>query len=549
MKTLHLVLLVSLGFYSAAAWAQEVRKDARKNPAVVEKYREVVKRMRELSASNPNDPRGWLYQSGVHAHIPPASVTKQVFASIGLSVTDAQITEMKKYALEPPLHSVQNGTWDQCHRSNPDTVFLAWHRVYVMYFEQIARELLSDPTFALPYWAYNQGGEAASLPKEFRSPTYKPDANAAPILNPLHAPRETAVNEGAALVDDAMTLSGLGEFEFPEFQSSIEIDPHNFVHGVIGDRETTLLMALPNWAAQDPIFWLHHTNIDRIWAAWEKVHKTPEDLGGNEKYVFVKGDGSLVTHTGKELYKLAREITYTYDTLDDIPVPTNQPGGPHLTHANKAVDAASALPAADKNAASAKVTLADSASSDVATGVVLGPERKTLKLNVGPLVRSAIESTKVLAQDAVPLSAFATKPQIGLVLENITGKKLVNEPFVVQVKKEGQPAVTIGTFTFFTPIEGFAAEKTPVPGHPGHDAPGHSAKILKVKLDLNVALRELNITSTEQLEKLEVSIVPYSTLQNEKRGRPDKKAVIPAESVEVGTIRLETTVRRLPSEH
>jgi tyrosinase len=29
-------------------------------------------------------------------------------------------------------------------------------------------------------------------------------------------------------------------------------------------------MSDPDKAALDPIFWLHHANIDRLWAAWTK---------------------------------------------------------------------------------------------------------------------------------------------------------------------------------------------------------------------------------------------------------------------------------------
>lgn len=27
-----------------------------------------------------------------------------------------------------------------------------------------------------------------------------------------------------------------------------------------------------DFAAYDPLFWFHHTNLDRIWARWQKAH-------------------------------------------------------------------------------------------------------------------------------------------------------------------------------------------------------------------------------------------------------------------------------------
>ncbi len=31
-------------------------------------------------------------------------------------------------------------------------------------------------------------------------------------------------------------------------------------------------MSDPDWAAYDPIFWAHHTMVDRAWALWQIAH-------------------------------------------------------------------------------------------------------------------------------------------------------------------------------------------------------------------------------------------------------------------------------------
>jgi tyrosinase len=46
------------------------------------------------------------------------------------------------------------------------------------------------------------------------------------------------------------------------FEPSIESAPHNPVHDIIGNTMTTMQ------SPTDPIFWLHHANIDRLWSAW-----------------------------------------------------------------------------------------------------------------------------------------------------------------------------------------------------------------------------------------------------------------------------------------
>ncbi|KAB2569108.1 Polyphenol oxidase 4 [Lasiodiplodia theobromae] len=44
---------------------------------------------------------------------------------------------------------------------------------------------------------------------------------------------------------------------------------HDFYHGVIGGEGH---MSVPELAAFDPVFWLHHCNVDRILAVWQATH-------------------------------------------------------------------------------------------------------------------------------------------------------------------------------------------------------------------------------------------------------------------------------------
>ena len=80
----------------------------------------------------------------------------------------------------------------------------------------------------------------------------------------------------------------------PELETtngSIESLPHNVIHGVIGgvapgedpnDWRNFGLMSMPMTAALDPIFWLHHANIDRLWSVWLRdtleEHVNPDQL-------------------------------------------------------------------------------------------------------------------------------------------------------------------------------------------------------------------------------------------------------------------------------
>jgi tyrosinase len=46
------------------------------------------------------------------------------------------------------------------------------------------------------------------------------------------------------------------------FEPVLESAPHNPVHDIIGNVMATMR------SPTDPIFWLHHANVDRLWAAW-----------------------------------------------------------------------------------------------------------------------------------------------------------------------------------------------------------------------------------------------------------------------------------------
>jgi tyrosinase len=64
---------------------------------------------------------------------------------------------------------------------------------------------------------------------------------------------------------------------FPVFQQRLEA-VHDWVHSAVGGNMVT------SRSPADPLFWLHHANIDRIWARWqdkpqnERPANGPEDL-------------------------------------------------------------------------------------------------------------------------------------------------------------------------------------------------------------------------------------------------------------------------------
>jgi hypothetical protein len=66
------------------------------------------------------------------------------------------------------------------------------------------------------------------------------------------------------------------------------------------------------WAANDPIFWLHHCNIDRIWASWNKAggHNPSDEAFLKEQFTFAGGPAKAVVAAVRDWLETAG---YSYD--------------------------------------------------------------------------------------------------------------------------------------------------------------------------------------------------------------------------------------------
>lgn len=129
--------------------------------------------------------------------------------------------------------------------------FLAWHRGYLFYFEQQLRIVSGNNNLVLPYWDYYRN---PNIPAEFTDPASG---------NPLYVQRaNTNVYNALSLTPFGSTVWNFERGRVNAFEPLIESRPHNPVHNIIGGVMTTLDSPM------DPIFYLHHANIDRLWHAW-----------------------------------------------------------------------------------------------------------------------------------------------------------------------------------------------------------------------------------------------------------------------------------------
>lgn len=147
--------------------------------------------------------------------------------------------------------------WVETHRANcPHGVsyFLAWHRGFLHRFEAKLKEISGDPSLVLPYWNYY---DSPSIPPEFLDPS-----------SPLYRSDRTGTDVTGALSYDAFadTVIRFQRGKSHAFETIVESRPHNLVHNLIGGS-----MASIRISPRDPVFWVHHANIDRLWVAWLKA--------------------------------------------------------------------------------------------------------------------------------------------------------------------------------------------------------------------------------------------------------------------------------------
>ena len=152
-----------------------------------------------------------------------------------------------------------------CPHSN--WFFLPWHRAYLLFFERICRQASGVSTFNLPYWDWTANPR---VPAPFWG---NAATNALMDTTRQIGPNDPASAEfvGQNVINNIMGITNFQTFASRSSTTQrgnagsgeLEGRPHNYIHGsFIRGNMATFLSPL------DPIFWLHHANIDRIWAMW-----------------------------------------------------------------------------------------------------------------------------------------------------------------------------------------------------------------------------------------------------------------------------------------
>jgi tyrosinase-like protein len=201
-------------------------------------------------------------------------------------------------AFAPGAGSVNFG-----HGGSGSYSFLSWHRYFMWQFE---RQLQSHvPGVMLPYWDWTDPasimtdtflGPDGTVGSEVRSGYFARNAPGTPgnptpapawwppgltgwtlpaVFGEAEGPLMRGIGSAAGLPTATHLRQALGKTTYPAFQDALEsgtgLSPphtmHNRLHGWIGGVFGQ--MSNPAYSPFEPLFYLHHCNIDRLWAMWQ----------------------------------------------------------------------------------------------------------------------------------------------------------------------------------------------------------------------------------------------------------------------------------------
>ncbi|MBA0598777.1 polyphenol oxidase, chloroplastic [Gossypium raimondii] len=298
----------------------------------IRKYSKAIELMKALPH---DDPRSFMQQANVHC-----AYCEGAYDQVGFPNLELQV----------------HNSW----------LFFPFHRYYLYFFERILGHLIDDPTFGLPFWNWDSPAGMwmpdmfmdtnSSLYDKFRNSRHYPPTMVDLDYNGEDE-HETKMNKDQVksnlsimyrqMVSNAKTprlfLGGPFRAGDEPYQGSgsIENVPHGPVHVWCGDDKQPNGEDMGTFysAARDPIFYAHHSNVDRMWSVWKTIENInrkdfddPDWL--NASFLFYDENANLVRVKVRDCLD-HRNLGYVYQFVD-LPWLKEKPTPRKLTKKNKA---------------------------------------------------------------------------------------------------------------------------------------------------------------------------------------------------------------------
>lgn len=231
--------------------------------------------------------------------------------------------------------------------------FILWHRHYITFFERLCAALIGNPDFTLPYWDWtaNNGRLPAPFAAEGNPLNIATWRDRSDYRN-VRTSGTRAINARRGLLDDPARSGAFRprqlnaiqqQREFSLFQAMLENTPHNTAHTMVGGNGGHMVDMM---SPLDPIFWLHHCNVDRLAAQWQRAGgRIPANASAYSRQ-FVDAQGAAMSVTAAQALDFAA-MGFTYDVLGEAVVasrPAETPPPPPQARQMPAQPSASAEP-------------------------------------------------------------------------------------------------------------------------------------------------------------------------------------------------------------
>jgi N-acetylneuraminic acid mutarotase len=286
------------------------------------KYAQAVDLMRQLPAYDQHSWQWWWNTHWIKGY--PAFLW-----DLSMKRKNEYIDSLAtQYALPASFRADAMAVWDGCqaHTTDPSDAehyqqwyFLPWHRLMLAQFEGVIRDVLHDEDFTLPYWNPVTGNpDDFIVPAVFREP-------GSTLYN---GTRWFWVNGGERidnLYRDWISLDALNEkfyIDSPQgglgFEPRLDQNPHFFTHFALGGD-----MAEFSTVGADPMFYLHHANMDRLWESWNRLpgRTNPTDPRFlNRKFSYGDRSGKRADRLVSEAQRTG-QMGYEYDSYELPPKP------------------------------------------------------------------------------------------------------------------------------------------------------------------------------------------------------------------------------------
>lgn len=250
----------------------------------------------------------------------------------------------------------REGNWDRLSRSHTAALrphhgtssFLVWHRLFLATAEELMRECTGNPNVVIPYW--DSGLDSAS-PQN--SPVWdhlggngNPNANIPGITGPsisngvhfgncvtsgpfasIRLGNSERILSGVTNQRDCIRrrfmnvqvlstaqIEGLMDRDFAEFSRAMEDTFHSRVHLFVGG-DMSSVRASPG----DPIFYLHHANVDRLWALWQSRYpvRASTYAGNTTQQISLDEMPEIPSQTVQDLFSTS-DWCYVYSGIESV---------------------------------------------------------------------------------------------------------------------------------------------------------------------------------------------------------------------------------------